>query len=105
MMDMLLAKASLKEYSRLKDDQGKTVLHRAAWACSTTIVEDWVDKELDTTARDNDRNLALHLAARMGFVPVVELLLDIDESLVSVKGCNGLTPLHYATMNGHDAVV
>ncbi|KAK2806696.1 hypothetical protein FQN49_008799, partial [Arthroderma sp. PD_2] len=105
MVDALLAKSSLKDYSKLKDGQGQTVLHHASWAGSTTVVKSWVQRGMDVSERDNDGNLALHLAACMGFELIVQLLLDFDISLVSAKGCNGSTPLHYAAMGGHEAVV
>ncbi|KLP05965.1 Uncharacterized protein LW94_10017 [Fusarium fujikuroi] len=105
MMKVLLASASLKDYSNLKDGQGQTVLHRATWAGSISIVKCLVQNGVNIAARDNDGNHALHMAAQMGFEPIVQLILDLDESLANTEGCNNLTPLHYAALNGHAEVV
>ncbi|KAJ5474419.1 hypothetical protein N7475_003985 [Penicillium sp. IBT 31633x] len=52
---------------------------------------------------DDKGNTALHTAAQARFALVVELLMNIID--INVEGCDGLTPLHFAAMNGHRSVV
>ncbi|KAI3390535.1 hypothetical protein diail_9273 [Diaporthe ilicicola] len=85
------------------DGTGQTPLHRAAWAGSLRTVECLLEKGSRATARDMFGNSALHLAADMGFEDVVCRLCENVH--VMTLGRNGLTPLHYAAMSGHEAIL
>ena len=85
------------------DGAGQTPLHRAAWGGSLKTVETLLENGSRATAKDMVGNSALHVAADMGFKDVVyRLCAEID---VKRRGRNGLTPLHYAAMSGHLAIL
>ncbi|OTA59592.1 ankyrin, partial [Hypoxylon sp. EC38] len=78
---------------------GQTPLHRAAWGGSLQTIQLLLEKGSNPAVRDKFRNLAVHTAASLGYQDVLRRLCrEVD---VSSKGRNGLTPLHYAAMNGH----
>jgi len=82
---------------RSKD--GRTALHRAVWAGSPSTVEVLLHDQIDPLIVDNDGNLALHIAAQMGFKPMINILEKYTS--LSATGCNKLTALHYAIINRH----
>lgn len=84
---------------------GKTALHHAAWGGSASVIAVLLEaggKEM-ASMTDDKGNTALHTAAQARFALVVELLMNIID--INVEGCDGLTPLHFAAMNGHRSVV
>lgn len=85
------------------DRADQTPLHRAAWGGSLRTVETLLESGSRAMAQDMFGNSALHMAADMGFEDVVcRLCREID---VTTKGRNGLTPLHYAAMSGHQGIL
>lgn len=85
------------------DDNGQTPLHRATWGGSLRTVETLLENGSRATARDKFGNSALHVAVDMGFEDVVHRLCsEVD---VMTRGRFGLTPLHYAAMSGHEAIL
>lgn len=84
------------------DGTGQTPLHRAAWGGSLRSVECLLENGSRARARDKFGNSALHVAADMGFEDVVYCLCGKVD--VMIRGRNGLTPLHYAAMSGHEAI-
>lgn len=100
MVILLLPKAIVGAHCR---HDGQTPLHRAAWDGSAKVVEVLLNNGGDASIQDKCGNIALHMAAEKGFERVVDLL--IPESNVNAKGFNCVTPLYYAAMNGHEAVV
>ena len=54
--------------------------------------------------RTNDGRTPLHLAARKGYVPLVEFLL-CSKASVDVRDNSNATPLHYACISGVDNVI
>ncbi|KAL9096725.1 MAG: hypothetical protein Q9165_001213 [Trypethelium subeluteriae] len=93
-----------------RDARGQTPLHRGAWGGSVEVVDVLLkhSKELTEDAiinvKDKLRDTALHVAAIMGFEEVADCLCAHAETrvgeLIQAKGRYGLTPLHYAAMNG-----
>lgn len=81
---------------------GYTALHSAAGGSSTSAVVKLLQTDIDRKIRDNRGNLALHVAAQIGHLQVVKLLLADGRNS---KGYNDLTPLHYATIYGHGEIV
>lgn len=64
--------------------------------------------EMLAAADSDERHRALALAAQLGHVEVVRLLLDADQSpdRFNPEGMHShATPLHHAAVNGHEAVV
>lgn len=84
------------------DSTNQTPLHRAAWGGSLKTVECLLENGSTAKARDKFGNSALHVAADMGFEDVVYYLCGKVD--VMLRGKNGLTPLHYAAMSGHEAI-
>lgn len=108
MVSLLLESASQsKGFPSLftaKCQQAQTALHYAAWSGSYGVFT--MIAERSNLLQTNKRgNTAMHIAARMGFISIVEHLLRVETGLLEVKGSDGLTPLHYAAMNGHEEVV
>ncbi len=85
------------------NENGQTTLHRAVWGGSLQTIQLLLEKGSDPAVRDGFHNFAVHTAASLGYQDVLQRLCrEVD---VSLKGRNGLTPLHYAAMNGHKAIV
>jgi ankyrin repeat protein len=84
------------------DDNRQTPLHRAAWGGSLETVIVLRDRGSKADAIDKAGNMALHIAADMGFEKVAKCLCEIAG--VQAEGRNGLTPLHYAALSGQYAV-
>ncbi|KAL0634295.1 hypothetical protein Q9L58_006761 [Maublancomyces gigas] len=59
------------------------------------LVNALIDRGIDHTARDQDGDTALHVAAKFGNVEIVTRLLE-KGSDVNAIGNGGATPLHYA---------
>merc|ERR1719428_2269950 len=51
--------------------------------------------------RNDDERTPLHLAASLGLVPMIEVLVDLKADLAS-RDIDGRTPLHLATMHGFE---
>ncbi|KAH0558880.1 hypothetical protein GP486_004486 [Trichoglossum hirsutum] len=78
-------------------------LYRAAQLGYTAVVKQILQAGADVDAV-HDGSTPLHLAARSGHRPVVEVLLQ-HKVKVSVANDMGLIPLHVAAHNGHPAIV
>ncbi|WP_333024135.1 ankyrin repeat domain-containing protein, partial [Wolbachia endosymbiont of Pentidionis agamae] len=53
-------------------------------------------KNVDPNGRDNDSNQAIHYAARIDNVEIIDVLLEANNGLINSHGNSGYTPLHYA---------
>ncbi|KAI4332585.1 hypothetical protein L6164_017481 [Bauhinia variegata] len=79
-----------------------TVLHVAAGANHTHFVEELVklmDKE-DLELQDYKNNTAFCFAAANGNIPMAEIMLRENQNLVGIRGFDGMTPLHFAALQG-----
>ncbi|KAI7974824.1 hypothetical protein EIK77_004916 [Talaromyces pinophilus] len=99
MVEALLSTSDIET----KSNDGQTALHYAAWGGSAAVVEILMRHGSETIAKDKFGNVALHVAAQMGFGTVAKLL--IGNTPIDVEGHNNLTPLHYAIIYGHKEVV
>lgn len=93
---------SLNVEMNLQCLNGQTALHSTAWGGSTSVVAKLLQAGVDRGIEDKNGNLALHIAAQVGNLEIVKFLLADDQD---VKGHNDLTPLHFATIHGHEEMV
>ncbi|RYP73985.1 hypothetical protein DL771_003296 [Monosporascus sp. 5C6A] len=103
----LLEDANMK----LRDHNGRTVLHLAAITEEGAVVE---RKEViryltegvqaDKEAKDRGGRTPLHLAARNGCEAIVKCLIEVGADK-EAKESGGSTPLHLAARNGCEAIV
>jgi ankyrin repeat protein len=103
LLDKAQTKAKKEDILGARCENGQTALHRAAWGGSAEVVSLLLEEGANANTEDYDGNTGLHIAAEKGFESVVALLLDNGN--VNAKGRNGLTPLYYAVMGGHNEVV
>jgi ankyrin repeat protein len=84
----------------LRDDQGWTALHVAAWTGKKDSVGALLS-EMDVHARGKDGVTALHCAAGQGQRAIAELLIARGAN-VDITDSYGWTPLHWASKKRHD---
>ncbi|CAH1437140.1 unnamed protein product [Lactuca virosa] len=89
----------------------ETALHVAASTKSTKQAEQFVENLMtkmekeDLELKNNSSNTALCLAAAVGNVKMVELMVKKCRALVAITGSGGMTPLYMAALFGHSEVV
>lgn len=83
---------------------GKTALHRAILRGDLAAITELIHEAKYIETRDNVGITPLHLAAELGLVEVVCLLLSTGTSANEVD-IKGRTPLHFAAHEGHDQVI
>ncbi|KAI4332577.1 hypothetical protein L6164_017476 [Bauhinia variegata] len=79
-----------------------TVLHVAAGANHTHFVQELVklmDKE-GLELQDYKNNTAFCFAAANGNIPMAKIMLEENQNLVEIRGFDGMTPLHFAALQG-----
>ena len=86
------------------DQDGLTLLHKAAGTNMVGVVKFLVSKGLDINARSFVRMTPLHFAAYTGNIEIVEFLIS-EGAKVNVETKDGDTPLHTAVREGHVEVV
>lgn len=87
------------------DGADGSALHMAAAAASESLVREILKRGAQVNAINVAGETPLHLAARRGSVPVVEVLLSIEVVRVDALDLAGSSPLMLAAMHGHWAVV
>ena len=89
----------------LRDNWGKTPLHRATCNGHEAIVKLLLDKGADINLQDDWLFWTpLHWAASKGHEAIIRLLLDKGTD-INLKNNLGYTPLHWAASLGHEATV
>jgi predicted RNA-binding protein YlqC (UPF0109 family) len=83
----------------VRDEDGWSALHFAAYHGGTNIVEMLLDAKADVSVQNNVGWTALHLAVEMGDKESVKMLLDAKAD-VSVQNNDGWTALHLAVEMG-----
>ena len=82
-------KAALKE----------TALHKAAYYNHPEVVRVLLSHGADINAKRTDGEMPIHVAAMIGSVAVIEVLVNYDKRQLNVAGREGRPPLFNATMN------
>lgn len=83
-----------------------TLLHVAAGANQCQFVEELLrlmdegNDYRDLALLDMKNNTAFAFAAAAGNLPIVELMLERDPLLPTIKGGEGMTPLQFAALQG-----
>lgn len=78
------------------------MLHVAAGANHTQFVQGLVklmNKE-DLELQDYKNNTAFCFAAANGNIPMAKIMLEENQNLVEIRGFDGMTPLHFAALQG-----
>lgn len=90
--------------SNIKDIEGASPLHYAAFFCNSyalkVLLDDQVNKKIDINAVDDNGYTPLHYAALSAHKYFVQSLIDKGASVGSVNIKNGKTPLHMSALNG-----
>ena len=99
----------IKEFgSSVRDLKGQSLLHIACEEGNDSLVRTLILKgKADVTARDNEGNTPLHVAAMNGRenFNLISVLINEFGCVVKVKGHMGRSPLHSACLLGNNLVV
>ncbi|KAL3872338.1 hypothetical protein ACJMK2_040269 [Sinanodonta woodiana] len=88
-----------------KDKNGSTALHHAASKGSVPVIESLLEAGMDITARNNDNENMLHIAACNDNVTIVKYLIKTNPGLLQENDKYGWTALHHAALGGSVAVI
>ena len=80
----------------LRDNDGITALHWAAYAGNSDAVLSLLKHGASTSLTDKSGRSALHMATQSDAPRVLQLLLQQDNVDIKVKDCRGLTPTFWA---------
>jgi len=89
------------------DSRGLTPLHHAVYARSLPCVRFLADLGAVVLNAQGGQlaESALHMAARLGYVDVVDCLVEFDELDVNARNRNGAAPIHVAIFYDRDVVL
>ncbi|KAK3742362.1 hypothetical protein QZH41_019298, partial [Actinostola sp. cb2023] len=106
-LSLLLQNRVVHTLIKCKDRTGSTALHYAAKGGYPLDVELILSKENSLAGVQNiDEDTPLHLAVSNGWLKIVQLLLDGQNSrMANSLDKNERTPLHLAAKNGHVEIV
>lgn len=97
------AKTLLKAHADtgVLDDQGSTLLHKAAWPIATKITPLLLEEGANVLVKDNDGKLPLHHAAAVGKKSIVDALLKrMGDGGVNETDSEGATALIRGVQSG-----
>ncbi|KAJ7386324.1 Transient receptor putative cation channel sub A member 1 [Desmophyllum pertusum] len=105
-MELLLKVPSSAYLITDKDDKSFTPVHYAAKnGQSKNISLLMATNKAAAGVASNDLDTPLHIAAKYGWLPIVEsLLVGRNIRMINLQNNKGNTPLHLACFNGHDQV-
>jgi ankyrin repeat protein len=84
---------------------GSTLLQQAAAFRFVKSVRVLVELGGDVRAKDAERHTPLHIAAINGKMEMIKLLMEIGGDVRALLDAARLTPLQYAELDSHEAVV
>ena len=104
-MDLLIQEFASDPH--VKGFTGRTLLHFATQGGHIKLIDKLITKyKLDLMARDDNNNTLLHFAARYGQLEAVKhLALTVYKISIFCVNAIGNTPLHLATIGGHNSCV
>lgn len=85
----------------IKDLEGRTALHVAAWQGTYLLVESLIQLGSDINAIDNEGRTPLHMCSWNGHIEVVRMLVEAGAQVNHVSSTQGATPLLVAAQQGH----
>ncbi|UXI15999.1 post-GPI attachment to proteins factor [Sarcoptes scabiei] len=85
----------------MKDLEGRTVLHVAAWQGTYAIVECLIKLGTNINAIDVEGRTPLHMCAWNGHIEIVRLLVESGANVDLVSSTQGASPLLVAAQQGH----
>jgi len=97
--------ASVDSSLEIKDKNGNTLLHLAAFGGHLDIVKYLIEKGADLHATNKNNGTPLHAAASNGKLNVVEYLIEEKKVNLEVQDKDGNTSLSLAARGGHLDVV
>ncbi|KAL9951432.1 hypothetical protein ACROYT_G044091 [Oculina patagonica] len=105
-MELLLKVPSSAYLITDKDHKSFTPVHYAARSGqSKNISLLMATNKAAAGVTSNDLDTPLHIAAKYGWLPIVEsLLVGRNVRMINLQNNKGMTPLHLACSNGHDQV-
>ncbi|XP_022796987.1 caskin-1-like isoform X2 [Stylophora pistillata] len=105
-LEVLLQHLSFQDVD-VRDNEGMTALHWAAFHGRTGHVRLLVEKKADLLSRDTDGKLPLHWAAQNGYVSTCQVMLEMCEghNLVNGKDFSGRSPIHLSAAAGQYCVL
>ncbi|KAJ8128957.1 hypothetical protein O1611_g4676 [Lasiodiplodia mahajangana] len=83
------------------NEMGRTVLSEAAEQNLPSVVKCLLEKGVDPNVSDDLSYTAIHLAAKMDALEVIQILLTQAPALDIQDKDNGCTPLHFCCYRGH----
>lgn len=100
-LEVLLQHLSLQDVD-VRDNEGMTALHWAAFHGRTGHVRLLLEKKADLLSRDTAGKLPLHWAAQNGYVSTCQVMLEMCDShnLVNGKDFSGRSPIHLSAAAG-----
>ena len=91
-----------KDPLKVVDNEGSTLLHKAAWGDMPGIARQLIDLyNIPPEVRDHDRRTAVHVAAYQGSCKMLRYLLEEKNLDVNAVDCDGRTPLFSAAYDGN----
>lgn len=85
----------------IKDLEGRTALHVAAWQGTYDIVECLIKLGANINAIDAEGRTPLHMCAWNGHIEVVRLLIESGATVNPISSTQGASPLLVAAQQGH----